>query len=142
MRLAGCQSRDNLCWDIRQLPGNKKLYYEFHPVTEPILRLAFKPGHYQLRVSFLNQVITRPGTAEVDVRDGMVTPVTVTLLPTGTVRVENKEGQVGSTYYGRYGRRTRIRSSEANSYEVNAEPQAPVPYQPKAEMSYYHPPDP
>ncbi|MFZ0827771.1 MAG: hypothetical protein WAO02_10145 [Verrucomicrobiia bacterium] len=127
---------DDLSWDITDAKRDKKVFYEFDPVKESILRLAFKPGRYQLRVTFLNHVILKPGVADVEVRGGMVTPVTVTLLPAGTALVETRSGQAGSTYYGRYGRRTRIGSNEAESYEVSAETQPSVPFQPRAQMSY------
>jgi hypothetical protein len=127
---------DNLWWDVTDINRNKKVFYEFGPVQEPILRLAFKPGTYPLRVTFLNHPILVPGVADVEVRDGMVTPVTVTLVPAGTVLVETKTTQTGGTYYGRYGRRTKIRDTEAVNYEVSAEPQPPLPYQPKAHMPY------
>jgi hypothetical protein len=127
---------DDLCWDITDVKRNKKAFYEFNPVKEPILRLAFKPGQYQLRVTFLNHVVLQPGVADVEVRDGLVTPVTVTLLPAGTALVETRSGQAGATYYGRYGRRTRIRSNEAVSYEVSVEPQPSVPFQPRSQMPY------
>src|ERR1700690_280947 len=106
---------DDLCWDITNVKRNKKVFYEFNPVKEPILRLAFKPGQYQLRVTFLNHVVVQPGVADVEVRDGMVTPVTVTLLPAGTALVETRSGSAGATYYGRYGRRTRIQDEKAVS---------------------------
>jgi hypothetical protein len=125
-----------LWWDITDVKKNKKVFYKFDPVKEPILRLAFKPGQYQLRVTFLNHAILKPGTADVEVRDGMVTPVTVTLVPAGTVLVETKTGRAGGTYYGRYGRRTKISNTEAVNYEVSADPQPPVPFQPRAQMPY------
>lgn len=127
---------DNLCWDITNVRRNKKVFYEFNPVRESILRLAFKPGHYRLRVAFLNHVILQPGVVDVEVRDGMVTPVTVTLLPAGTALVETQTGQVSGTYYGRYGRMTKIRDTEAVGYEVGVEPQPPVPFQLRDQMPY------
>jgi hypothetical protein len=66
----------------------------------------------------------------------MVTPVTVTLLPAGTVLVETQSGRKGGTYYGRYGRRTKISNAETASDEVSAEPQPPVPFQPRGQMPY------
>jgi hypothetical protein len=127
---------DGLSWDITDVKPNKKVFYEIDPVSEPILRLAFQPGQYQLRVTFLNHVVLQPGVAEVEVRDGMVTPVTVTLLPAGTVLVETRSGQAGGTYYGRYGRRTRIKDEKAVGYEVIVEPQPPVPFRLRAQMPY------
>jgi len=130
----------DLYWDVTDLKQNKKVYYEFDPLKESILRLAFKPGHYELQVNFLNHVIAAPGTAEVDVREGMITPVIVTLLPAGQALYRTKRTAAGSTYYGTYGRRTSIHDNPATSYEVALEPQPPLPYQRKEQMSYVHPP--
>ena len=132
---------DHLCWDITDIKRNKKVFYEFNPVQEPILRLAFKPGRYQLRVTFLNHAVTVPGVADVEVQDGKVTPVTVTLVSAGTVLVETRDGRLAGTYYGRLGRRTKISNTDAISYEVSVEPQPPVPFQPKAQMPYAVAPD-
>ena len=127
---------DDLSWDITDVKRGRKVFYEFDPVKEPILRLAFKPGQYQLRVTFVNHAVIQPGLADVEVREGMVTPVTVALLPAGTALVEDRSGKAGGTYYGHFGRRTKISSNETTGYEVAAEPQPPVPFQPKAQMSY------
>ena len=127
---------DGLWWDITEVKRNKKVFYKTNPVPGPILRLAFKPGQYQLRVTFLNHAVTEPGVADVEVRDGRITPVTVTLLPAGTVLVETKQATAGGTYYGRYGRRTRISNTEAVNYEVSVEPEPSLPYQRKAQMPY------
>jgi hypothetical protein len=105
-----------------------KDFYETSPVPGPILRLAFKPGQYQLRVTVLNHAVIAPGVTDVEVQDGRVTPVTVTLLPAGTVLVETKQAHAGGTYYGRYGRRTKISNAEAVNYEVIAESQPPLPF--------------
>lgn len=130
---------NDLYWDITDVKRNQEVFSEFHPLGEPILRLAFKPGQYQLRVDFLNQVITTPGMVLINVRDGMITPVMVNLLPQGTTVVQTRNTRVGSTYYGRYGRRTRISDNESVNYEVSAKPQPPVPYQLKPQMPYAHP---
>jgi len=131
---------DNLYWDVTDVKQNKKVFYDFDPLGEPILRLAFKPGQYDLQVNFLNHVIATPGTAEVNVQEGMITPVTVTLLPAGEAVFRTKRTAAGSTYYGTYGRRTTINDNPATSYEVVLEPEAPLPYQRKEQMSYAQPP--
>jgi hypothetical protein len=127
---------DGLWWNITDVKGNQTIFYETSPVPGPILRLAFMPGQYQLRVTVLNHAVIAPGVTDVEVQDRRVTPVTVTLLPAGTVMVETKQAHAGGTYYGRYGRRTKIRDTEAVNYEVIAEPQPLLPYQPKAQMPY------
>ena len=86
---------DGLWWDITDVKRNQRVFYKISPVKGSILRLAFKPGQYQLRVTFLNHAVIKPGVADVEVHDGMVTPVTVTLLPAGTVLVETRTGAGG-----------------------------------------------
>ncbi len=131
---------DDLYWDVTDLKTNKKVYYEFDPLKEPILRLALKPGQHELRVTFSNHIIDTPGMTEVDVQEGMITPIEVTLLPAGTALFKTKTTAWGSTYFGVYGRRTMINDHPSPSYEVALEPRPPLPYQPKAQMSYPHPP--
>ncbi len=131
-----CDNADNLYWDITDIKQNKKVFYEFDPIKEPILRVALKPGEYQLRINFLNHVISTPATTEVDVHNGMITPVTVTLVAAGTETVRDTDTRVGGTYYGRYGRGTKIVTTESTSYDILAEPRPSVTYQQKALMPY------
>lgn len=128
-----------LSWQIQQIGAAGRattVFEQYKPVTEPILRLAFAPGRYQLQVAVLNYVLTETATLEVEVKDGMITPVRVTLTETGSTLVENKTTRAGGAYYGRYGRGTRIRDNEAATVRVNAGPQVLLPYQPKAQMPY------
>lgn len=127
---------DDLYWDVTDLKTNKKVFYEFDPLKDSILRVALKPGHYELQVTFSNHIIETPGTAEVEVQDGMITPVTVTLLPAGDAVFKIKTTAWGSTYFGVYGRRTMINHNPSPSYEVALEPWLPLPYQPKEQMPY------
>jgi hypothetical protein len=127
---------DDLCWEIIELKHNREIVREFKPVPDHILRFAFRPGEYEFHVSFLNRVVTKTATVKVTVRDGMVTPVKVTLIETGTAMVQTKEARVGGTWYGRVGRSTKFRENEAGIFQLNAESQDPVPYEPKAGMTY------
>jgi len=131
---------DNLSWDITDTTLNRKVFSEFDPVREPILRLAFKPGRYQLSVTFINHVISLPGAMEVEVRDGMITPVPVTLVDVGAAQVITR--QAGRSYFGRYGKHAKISDNQSVSYEVITDPQPPLLYQPKAQMPYIHIADP
>lgn len=126
---------NDLYWDVTDTASGKKVFSEFSPLREPILRLAFKPGQYQFQVTFLNRVIAAPGTANVGVRDGVLTPVLVTLQPMGAASVHSR-----STYYGRLGRTSRVSQTETVNYNIIAEPQPPLPYQPKERMPYFLPP--
>ncbi|HVU07365.1 MAG TPA: hypothetical protein VHG89_02345 [Verrucomicrobiae bacterium] len=131
----------NLCWQVDRISkGNtNQVYIQFGPLGEHILRLAFAPGHYEFRVTFLNHVITQAGIAEVEVKDGMVTPVLVILDETGKTLVRTRETSVGGTYYGSYGRNTRINTDETAMFQISLEPKDALPYKPKMEMPYAHP---
>ncbi|HVU26642.1 MAG TPA: hypothetical protein VHG71_02765 [Verrucomicrobiae bacterium] len=134
----------NLCWQIDRIYGAGKtnqIFAQFGPLGEPILRLAFAPGHYEFRVTFLNHVITRPGIADVEIKDGMVTPVLVILDEAGKTLVRTRETSVGGTYYGSYGRNTRINTDETAMFQIGLEPKDALPYKPKGEMPYANPDD-
>lgn len=131
---------DGLYWDVQRLDDSTRLFKnafsELSAAEGGFLRLALPPGHYQFRISFLNRVIAGPALVEVEVRDAQVTPVRVELVAAGKTTVESKRTSVGGTAYGRYGRRTRINSSESATYRVSASPQPSQPYRPKQQMSY------
>src|SRR6266498_1170094 len=101
-----------------------------------MLRFAFAPGHLRFRITFLNRVIAEPALLDVEVQDGRITPVHVTLTESGVTSVQTKETSRGGTAAGRYGRRTRIESNETKMYRLTAAPQDPRPYQPKQRMPY------
>ena len=116
--------------------GCKSVFSEFEPPSGRALRLAFPPGHYRFRVTFMNCVVREPGLVEVDVKDGLITPVHVALILDGTAQVETKETRVGGTFKGRYGRGTKFGSDESAMYRVSAEAKPAVTYQPKENMPY------
>jgi len=137
-------TEDDLCWQVDQVRESgkaSKVFAQFAPLDTPILRLGFPPGTYRFRVNFLNRVILQATSMEVEIREGMITPVEVTLVEEGKTLVETKEASVGGTYYGRYGRSTKIRAHEGAIFQVKLEPKEPVPYKPKAEMAYGNPPN-
>jgi len=128
----------DLSWSIAKLEADgssKKVFFEFDPLPEPVLRLALKPGHYRLSITIINRPILGPGIIDVDVRDGRVTPVRVTLIDAGTGAVVAKESRVRGTAYG-YGRGTKITASEAQVLRVQTEAGTPLPYQTKSLMPY------
>ncbi len=131
-----------LNWEVARFDDRmqvfKKVFSELEPPTGGFLRLAFAPGHYRLRVTFLNRVITQPAEVEVEVQNGKITPVCVVLTSAGTTQVETKEVSRGGTVRGRYGQRTRLGSGEAVMYGLSAVADLPVPYQGKENMSYAH----
>ena len=133
-------SSGELSWQVALFDpptqGFRSVFSEFEPPPGRALRLAFPPGHYRFRVTFMNCVVREPGLVEVDVKDGLITPVHVALIPDGTTQVETKETRVGGTFKGRYGRGTKFGSDESAMYRVSAEPKPAVPYQVKEQMPY------
>jgi hypothetical protein len=132
---------DELCWEVARFEERSQSFKSvFSEVTSPpggILRLAFAPGRHRLRVTFLNRFIAKPAEVEVEVQDGRITPVHVTLTAAGTALVDTKEvASHGGTAKGRYGRRVRISTDETSIYDLSAVADAPVTYQLKEHMPY------
>jgi hypothetical protein len=131
---------DELDWQVERYDERsqtfRRVFSELEPPAEPSLRLAFRPGHYRFKVTFLNRVVREPGLVDVEVKAGMITPVRVQLTAAGESSVQIKRTNPGGTAYGRFGRRTKFRYEETAMYRVSAEAQPPVPYQSKAWTSY------
>jgi hypothetical protein len=133
-------SSGELSWQVARFDDRtqdfRSVFSEFEPPPGRALRLAFPPGHYRLRVTFMNRVVREPGLVEVEVKDGMITTVRVQLTEAGETTVETKQTSVGGTAYGRYGRRTKFSNDEAATYRVSAEANEPMSYQVKERMPY------
>jgi hypothetical protein len=129
-----------LCWDVRDAAataGNfKTVFSDVEPAPGDVLRLAFTPGRHKLRVTVLNRVITKPADIEVQIENGGVTPIRVTLTEAGSTFVQSKERSRGNTFYGRAGRRTKISSEETVMYDISATADPTASYLPKEQMSY------
>ena len=89
-----------------------------------------------IRVTFTNRVVREPGLVEVEVRDGMITPVHVVLIPEGATLVETREDRWGTSYKGRYGPCTKSQQLQMSMYRISAEVSAPTPYQVKERTVY------
>jgi hypothetical protein len=133
-------SAEDLYWEVRQLnPATRQfqpVFSRLKPIEGGILRLAFAPGRYPLRLTFLNRFIAKPTEVEVEVQAGKITPVRVTLIEAGITSVQTKETSRGGTIYGRPGRRTKFGSDEAAMYGISAVVAPPVAYQIKERMAY------
>ena len=129
-----------LSWHVEKIDPQSgqahTLFQHYAPLDDRILRLAVKPGSYHLRISFFNLVTQGPAEAVAEVETGKITPVKIELIEKGTVLVESKETRAGGTYYGRFGRSTRLRENETTRYELRAAAEPPENYQPKAQMPY------
>jgi hypothetical protein len=131
---------DELALEVREYRSGtnsfKTLYFDVRPVQNEPLRLALAPGRHRLRVTCVNRAINHPAEIEVEVDEGKITPLRLTLTDVGVVLVRTKELGTGSTAYGRYGRRTKIGSDETVLYDVSLAVEPPVAYQPKEHMDY------
>jgi len=133
-------SDTDLCWDVQVSRASgtdfKTVFLDVKPVEAGVLRLAFAPGHHTLRITILNRVITNPAQVNVEVENGRITPLAVTLTEAGSTMVISKETIIGGSPTLRGGRQTRVNSEETVRYDISAVPAAPVSYQPKEQMPY------
>lgn len=139
------ESVGELSWQVDRFDEKaqafRTVFSELEARPERILRLELPPGHHRLRVLFMNCFIREPAQVEVDVQEGRVTPVEVTVTPDGTTDVLRKEVRLGSTAGGRYGRSAKYTSSESGLYRVSARAQAAQSYAVKDRMPYARLPD-
>jgi len=129
-----------LYWEVQQLDSAsnhyKEAFSEMNPAKDGFLRLAFQPGHYQFRITFLNLAVVEPAVVEVDVEAGRISPVLVGLAQVGLSTVRSKQTSMGGTMRGGYGRRTKLIDSQTGIYRVTASPQPQQAYRVKKEMPY------
>jgi hypothetical protein len=127
-----------LAWDVREVSGAgdfETVFSDVAPVTGNILRLPFAPGQHQLRVTFLNRVVSKPTDFGVTVESGKVTPVRIVLTEAGSTVVVSKRTIMGGTGT-RSGRQTDTRRDESTMYEFSASAGSPGPFQPEQQMPY------
>jgi len=129
-----------LSWEVKRAdePNGdmRTVFSEFKPVEGNVLRLAAPPGNRRFQVWFTNQVTEGPQTVQVQVADGKVTPVHVTLTPTGTTSVERKDYSFRGSTKG-YGSGTKIVRGESAVFQIGAEAKTPQAYAPKEGMPYW-----
>jgi len=130
----------DLGWKVERFDDRTQSFTSIFSASKPppneILRLGFVPDFYRLQVTFRNRAVLEPTAAEVRVEDGMITPVRIQFTDAEAATVKTKETSIGGTVYGRYGRRTKIRSSETLIYQAKAFPEPPQPYRLKQQMPY------
>jgi hypothetical protein len=130
---------DDLCWQVERFDKSEKLkevFVQYSPLNDRILRLALAPGQYQLRVTFLNRVVKEPGVVDVEVKAGTITPVRVSFDELGATLMSTRSTQASGTFYGRFGRATKLRENEVMKYRVKLEREQDMPYVIKKETPY------
>ncbi len=128
-----------LSWEIKRAPESggemRKVFSEFNPVEGTVLRLAAAPGRYRFQVWFINRVTDGPQTVLVEVANGKVTPVHVSLVPVGVASVENTQYEYRPT--AKATRRVSRTGAEDNqTFRIGAVAEMPQAYQPKERMPY------
>jgi len=131
----------DLYWEVSRIDdaqNPKVLFSELKAPEGGVLRLAFPPGHYHLRITFLNRVIKAPAETDVDVRDGKITPVRVQLTDAGAASVQTITQGSGSSASGRFRSSNRYGSDSTVMHGLVATAEVPIDYQPKERMPAGH----
>jgi hypothetical protein len=129
-----------LSWEVKRADDRsgemRAVFSEFKPVPGTVLRLAAPPGHHRFQVWFTNQATEGPQTVPVEVVDGKVTPVHVTLTPVGSTSVERKDYGFRGSAKG-YARGAKIVSQQSAVFQIGAVAGVPGAYGPKEGMPYW-----
>jgi len=129
-----------LSWRVREATGPAgewhPVFLEYKPITGNILRLAAPPGTHRFEIWFNNQVTTGPQTVLVEVANGKVTPVHVTLTPEGSASVLGQSYEYRPTVKATR-RVTRISTEDQGMFQIGAAAAAPQEYRPKEWMPYF-----
>jgi hypothetical protein len=133
-------SNMELSWEVKwfdaQTAELEKVFSEFEPVKGSVLRIASSPGHQRYQVWIVNRVTDGPEFVDVQVENGKVTPVHVTLAPAGTTSVDRKVYGFRPSAKG-YGRGTKIVTSGEDVFRMDLAAEPPKPYQTKERMPYW-----
>ena len=109
----------------------KEFTAEFKAPGEGIFRVEARPGRYKARISFLNQTIEAPAEVEVEVREGTITPVQVTLTKGDSTYVRVVDDRARDVH------RNKVTDYQQQRWRISALAQSPVPYTPKEQTAYW-----
>jgi len=126
---------DDLAWQVSRFDFEKRawlpVWSDFKPPASGVLRLACAPGPYQFQVTFLNRVVLQPALVPVEVVEGLTTPVSVALIPNGTMTVDQKQAvRLGAPVKSAQGQRSKYNDDQYPAYQLDVTVQAPVTYHP------------
>jgi len=109
----------------------KEFTAQFKAPGEGIFRVEARPGRHKARISFVNQAIEAPAEIEVEVREGMITPIQVTLDKAGSTYVRVAEDRARDVH------RNKVTDYQQQRWRISAAAQPPVPYTPKGKTAYW-----
>lgn len=132
----------DLIWQIKRADSKKgdlrTVFSDYEPVQGTLLRLAAPPGTQQFEVWIVNRITTGPQPVRLQMMDGKITPVHITLTSEGTNYVQTKVYGFRPSAKG-YGRGTKITREQEQVYQIGVAVEDPVAYRVKQQMPYYQP---
>ena len=133
------QPKEDVWWKVDVFDSRKQDYKEFttefKAPGEGILRVEARPGPHKGRISFVNQAIEAPAEVEVEVREGMITPVEVKLSRGGSSYVRTVEDRARSGFNN--AGRNEVTDSPQQLWQISAKALPPIPYMPKQNTGYW-----
>jgi len=111
--------------------GYKEFTAQFKAPGEDILRVEARPGSHKARISFVNEAIEAPAEVEVEVREGMITPVKVTIETGDSTYVRVVDDRAKDIH------RNKVTDYQQQRWKISAAALPPVPYTPKSQMGYW-----
>jgi hypothetical protein len=133
------QPRTDVWWKVDVYDSRKQDYREFtaqfKSPGQAIFRVEARPGSHRARISFVNQAVEAPAEVEVDVREGMITPVEVKLNKGGSSYVRVTEDRARSGF--RTAGRNKVTDYPQQVWQISATALPPLPYSPKENAAYW-----
>ena len=122
-------------WKVDVYDPHRQNYREFTAQfkgpAEGIFRVEARPGRHRARIAFVNQAIEAPAEIEAEVREGMITPIQVTLNQGDNTYVRVVEDRARNVY------RNKAVDYEQQRWRISVSAQPPVPYTPKEKTAYW-----
>ena len=133
------QPKEDVWWKVDVFDARKQDYKEFtaqfKAPGQAIFRVAARPGLHKGRISFVNQGIEAPAEVEVEVREGMITPVEVKVSKGGSSYVRTVEDRARSGF--NTAGRNKVTDSPQQLWQISAAALPPAPYGPKESTAYW-----
>jgi hypothetical protein len=128
------EPKEDVWWQVdvfdTQEQGYKEFTAQFETPQFSIFRVEARPGKHKARIELVNRIVESPVELEVDIREGMITPIRVTMTPAGTSEVRVREDRA------RW-QRSRVRQYGEQMWKLSAKTEPPIPYAPKQSMTYW-----
>jgi hypothetical protein len=133
------QPKEDVWWKVDVFDSRKEGYKEFtaqfKAPGQAIFRIEARPGLHKGRISFVNQAVEAPAEVEVEVREGMITPVEVKVTKAGSSYVRTVEDRARSGF--NTAGRNKVTDYPQQLWQISATALPPVPYTPKENTAYW-----